>query len=169
MRYEADRLKDNGGEPSLAEMTVKSIDILRQNPNGFFLMVEGGRIDHAHHDTNAYRSLEDMVAFDNAIKAALGQGKPRRDPRDRDRGPQPHADDQRLSEARQSDPGDDRRAGRKAQAGQGRKPMTTLGYANGPGAVKEASRVRFRPTRPRTTTSSNPSFRSTARPTGVRT
>src|SRR5919112_1849902 len=41
MRYEADRLKDNGGEPSLAEMTVTSIDILKQNPNGFFLMVEG--------------------------------------------------------------------------------------------------------------------------------
>ena len=31
-------------------MTAKSIDILSQNPNGFFLMVEGGRIDHAHHE-----------------------------------------------------------------------------------------------------------------------
>lgn len=73
MRYEADRLRDNGGEPSLAEMTAKTIDILGQNPNGFFLMVEGGRIDHAHHDGNAYRSLEDVVALDNAIKAALAK------------------------------------------------------------------------------------------------
>ena len=49
----------------------EGIDMLSQNPKGFFLMVEGGRIDHAHHDSNAYRSLEDTVAFDKAIKAAL--------------------------------------------------------------------------------------------------
>ena len=54
---------------SLADLTAAAIEILSRNPNGFFLMVEGGRIDHAHHDGNAYRSLEDMVAFDNAISA----------------------------------------------------------------------------------------------------
>jgi alkaline phosphatase len=137
MRYEADRLKDNGGEPSLAEMTVKSIDILSQNPNGFFLMVEGGRIDHAHHDGNAYRSLEDMVAFDNAIKVALDKvkleetlvivtadhshtltisGYPRRGNPILDTIVEPDGN---------------------AKLGKDGKPITTLGYANGPGAVKE--------------------------------
>ena len=45
--YEADRNKTT--IPSLEEMTIKSINILKQNSQGFFLMVEGGRIDHAGH------------------------------------------------------------------------------------------------------------------------
>jgi alkaline phosphatase len=71
MQFELDRARDKAGEPSLAEMTVKAIDILKRNRNGFFLMVEGGRIDHAHHGGNAVRALEDTVAFDEAVKAAL--------------------------------------------------------------------------------------------------
>ncbi|MBI4161373.1 MAG: alkaline phosphatase [Acidobacteria bacterium] len=71
MEYEHDRSGDAGGEPSLAEMTVKAIDILRRNPKGFFLMVEGGRIDHAHHDGNAFRALSDTVAFARAVQAGL--------------------------------------------------------------------------------------------------
>jgi alkaline phosphatase len=69
MSYEADR--DSTKEPSLAQMTKKAIDILSKNTNGYFLMVEGGRIDHALHGTNAYRALTDTIAFDNAIKMAL--------------------------------------------------------------------------------------------------
>ena len=69
MSYEADR--DPTKEPSLAQMTKKAIDILSKNGNGYFLMVEGGRIDHALHGTNAYRALTDTIAFDNAIKTAL--------------------------------------------------------------------------------------------------
>jgi len=69
MSYELDR--DPALEPSLAQMTTKAIDILSKNTNGYFLMVEGGRIDHALHDTNAMRALADTIAFDNAIKAAL--------------------------------------------------------------------------------------------------
>src|SRR6202007_3001044 len=42
-----------------------------KNPKGYFLMVEGGRIDHALHGTNAKRALEDTIAFDDAIKRAL--------------------------------------------------------------------------------------------------
>ena len=37
------------GEPSLAEMTKMAIDVLRHNKRGYFLVVEAGRIDHAHH------------------------------------------------------------------------------------------------------------------------
>jgi alkaline phosphatase len=69
MSYEADR--DPTKEPSLAQMTQKAIDILKKNSNGYFLMVEGGRIDHALHGTNAYRALTDAIAFDDAIKVAL--------------------------------------------------------------------------------------------------
>ncbi len=70
MEYEFDRPSDLGGEPSIEEMTVKAIELL-QNRNGFFLMVEGGRIDHAHHASNAFRAVTDTEAFDHAIAAAV--------------------------------------------------------------------------------------------------
>ncbi len=70
MQYEADRANDIAGEPSIAEMTVKAIEVLDNNPNGFFLMVESGRIDHAHHANNAHGALTDTVAFAEAVKAA---------------------------------------------------------------------------------------------------
>ena len=71
MEYEHDRPKDTGKEPSLTEMTTKAIDILKQNSKGYFLMVEGGRIDHAHHAGNAFRALTEAVAFNGAIKKTL--------------------------------------------------------------------------------------------------
>jgi alkaline phosphatase len=58
-------------QPSLAEMTAKSIELLSQDPDGFFLMVEGGKIDHALHETNARNALIETVAFDEAIQTAL--------------------------------------------------------------------------------------------------
>jgi alkaline phosphatase len=70
MRYEADRSKDVAGEPSLAEMTTKAIEVLKQHRQGYFLMVEGGRIDHAHHAGNAYRALTDTIAFSDAVRVA---------------------------------------------------------------------------------------------------
>lgn len=69
MSYELDR--DAQKEPSLAEMSLKAVDVLARNPRGFFLMVEGGRIDHALHETNAKRALADTVAFDKAIGDVL--------------------------------------------------------------------------------------------------
>ncbi len=71
MEYEADRAKDAAGEPSLAEMTAKALDRLAQDEDGYVLMIEGGRIDHAHHAGNAARALEDTSAFDAAIKTVL--------------------------------------------------------------------------------------------------
>lgn len=71
MQYEVDRPADTAGEPSLAEMTDKAIDVLKNNPKGYFLMVEGGRIDHGSHAGNAYRTLSDTVALSDAVKKAL--------------------------------------------------------------------------------------------------
>ena len=73
MSYDLDR--DATLEPSLAEMTSKAIDVLSKNPKGFFLMVEGGRIDHALHETTAQKALQDTVAFDDAIKTAIDKMK----------------------------------------------------------------------------------------------
>jgi alkaline phosphatase len=71
MQYEQDRSNDTAGEPSLAEMTDKAIDILSNNKEGYFLMVEGGRIDHASHAGNAYRTFKDTVALSDAVKVAM--------------------------------------------------------------------------------------------------
>ena len=80
LEYELDRsatppVGEGATQPSLAEMTTKAMDILSQNANGYFLMVEGGRIDHALHGTNAKRALTDTIAFDDAVKAALDKAK----------------------------------------------------------------------------------------------
>lgn len=56
--------------PSLPEMTRATIRILSQNTNGYFLMVEGGRIDHAAHLNRARDLFEETLEFDNAINAA---------------------------------------------------------------------------------------------------
>ena len=71
MQYELDRIADPSAEPSLAELTRAAITRLSRDEDGFVLMVEGGRIDHAHHGVNAARALEDTDAFDTAIAAAL--------------------------------------------------------------------------------------------------
>lgn len=71
MQYEHDRPKDKAGEPSIAEMTSKAIDILNQNDKGYFLMIEAGRIDHASHAGNAYRTFSDTVALSDAVKVAM--------------------------------------------------------------------------------------------------
>ena len=71
MQFEHDRLKDK--EPSLSEMTSKSIDILSRNKKGYFLMVEAGRIDHAHHNGNAFRALTDTIELSNAVRTAVSK------------------------------------------------------------------------------------------------
>jgi alkaline phosphatase len=57
--------------PSLAEMTDKAIAILSKDPEGFFLMVEGGQIDWAAHANDALNTIGDTVGFDDAVMAAL--------------------------------------------------------------------------------------------------
>lgn len=62
--------RDVTKHPSLKEMTVSAIEVLKNNPNGFVLFVEGGRIDHGHHATMATQALEETVQLAEAIKAA---------------------------------------------------------------------------------------------------
>lgn len=75
MQFEADRSQDPGQEPSLAEMTAFAIDRLSAKEEGFVLVVEAGRIDHAHHAGNAYRALEDTVALDAAVAIAVAKSQ----------------------------------------------------------------------------------------------
>jgi alkaline phosphatase len=73
LAYDAER--DPARQPSLAEMTRKAVSLLgrRGSDKGFFLMVEGGLIDHALHATRAKRALQETVAFDAALKAAIDE------------------------------------------------------------------------------------------------
>ncbi|MEN6565188.1 MAG: alkaline phosphatase [Veillonellales bacterium] len=66
LQYEVDRTD----QLSLADFTQKGIELL-DNPNGFFMMVEGGKVDWACHANDAATTVHDMVAFENAIGEAL--------------------------------------------------------------------------------------------------
>jgi alkaline phosphatase len=139
MEYEHDRPKDAGGEPSLSEMTSKAIDLLAKNRKGYFLMVEGGRIDHAHHAGNAYRALTDTIELSKAVKVALAKT----DPRDTliivtadhshvfTMAGYPTRGNDILGLVRSNDKlGNPSDEFEKDKLG---RPYTTLGYANGPG------------------------------------
>lgn len=132
MQYEADRRAAD--EPSLAEMTAKAIGILRRNRKGFYLMVEGGRIDHAHHAGNAYRALTDTLALADAVRTARELTNPR------DTLIIVTADHSHVftmgGYSRRGNP----ILGLVVEPGKARpdlardgKPYTTLGYLNGPG------------------------------------
>jgi alkaline phosphatase len=71
LSFEAER--DPAAQPSLTEMTTRAIDLLSQRPNGFFLVVEGGLIDHALHQTLAKRALQETVSYNDALKAAIAR------------------------------------------------------------------------------------------------
>lgn len=60
-------LSDGLDQPTLTEMTAKALEILKKNDNGFVLLIEGGRIDHAHHETHARLALEETVEFDKVV------------------------------------------------------------------------------------------------------
>lgn len=69
MAYDIDRNPDE--QPSLEEMTRKAIEKLSENENGFFLMVEGSKVDWAAHANDPVGMATDMLAFDRACGAAL--------------------------------------------------------------------------------------------------
>ena len=69
MAYDIDRNPEE--QPSIEEMTRKAIDKLSKNPNGFFLMVEGSKVDWAAHGNDPVGMATDFLAFDRACGAAL--------------------------------------------------------------------------------------------------
>ncbi|MFD2239095.1 alkaline phosphatase [Aureimonas populi] len=134
MQYEADRESDTGGEPSIAEMTTRAIELLSKNEDGFVLMVEGGRVDHAHHAGNAYRALTDTIAVSQAVQAAYDAVDPEETlivlTADHS-----HVFNMAGYPARGNDI-----LGVAGTADDG-KPYTTLGYQNGPGARLDEPRA----------------------------
>lgn len=148
MTYMADR-KPDSTEPTLTDMTAQAIDRLKADKDGFYLMVEGGRIDHAHHEGRAGYALEEAVEFARAVQYAVDHTDPRETlilvTADHShvftiagypvRGndilglvvpPPGGGDGDHAGALKDGDP---------TPALDG-KPYSTLGYANGPGAVK---------------------------------
>ncbi len=145
MTYVAE-LADDSSEPSLSQMTATAIDLMGGNDKGFFLLVEGGRIDHGHHEGKPGYALLETQEFNRAVQVALDKvdlaetlvlvtadhahvftmsGYPTR-----------------------GNPilglvfGNDKRGEPRSEptrAGDG-EPYTTLGYMNGPGAITELPR-----------------------------
>jgi alkaline phosphatase len=142
MSFDSDRKKqENNSEPSLTEMTQKAIAILKRNPEGFFLMVEGGRIDHAHHMGNAYHALDETREFANAVRAAVNAT----DSKDTliivtaDHGHtltisgEPRRGNPILGKALGD--GDNGKPRDEPLLALDERPYTTLNYINGPGAI----------------------------------
>lgn len=144
MQFDLDRERDRAGEPSLAEMTEKAIRILQRGPTGYFLMVEAGRIDHAHHAGNASRALHDTIALSRAVeRAAQLAGNDTLIVVTADHSHvltisgYPVRGNPILGLVVTNDGGTGLPQTSPTKALDG-KPYTTLGYMNGPGAPKEA-------------------------------
>ncbi len=76
MPYESQGL---GDLPHLSEMTGEALKILDNDPDGFFLMVEGGRIDHAGHRNNITNNVRETVELANAVRVAVAWANGRDD------------------------------------------------------------------------------------------
>ena len=66
-------------EPTLVEMSAKTIELLDQDPDGFFLMIEGGQIDWCGHNNDAGTMLHELLRFDAAVRLVLDWAKRRDD------------------------------------------------------------------------------------------
>ena len=141
MTYMAERA-DDSSEPTLTQMTSTAIARLKDDPQGYYLMVESGRIDHGHHAGRAGWALEETVEFANAIQHAIDNtdpaetlilvtadhshvftisGYPRRGNDILGLVVPPEGDVSNPDEPLNAKDG---------------KPYTTLGYWNGPGAIE---------------------------------
>lgn len=58
-------------QPGLKAMTMRALDKLELDNNGYFLFVEAGRIDHGHHDSQAHLALDEFVEFDETIEMVM--------------------------------------------------------------------------------------------------
>jgi alkaline phosphatase len=141
MTYMVDRTPQTA-EPTLTEMTAAALDHLGQARKGYYLMVEGGKIDHGHHEGKAGYALEEAVEFARAVQYAVDHTDPRTTmilvTADHSHvftiAGYPKRGNPILGlvvgNDEHGDPQD-----KPALASDG-KPYTTLSYANGPGAVK---------------------------------
>ena len=68
MKYEADGI---GDQPHLSDMALTALNILDGEPNGFFVMIESGNIDHAGHSSNLKQNVYETVEFDNTVQVVL--------------------------------------------------------------------------------------------------
>ena len=76
LKYDYDRQNDNDNiQPSIKEMTKKAIEVLDKDEDGFFLMVEGSKVDWAAHANNTVGIVSDILAFDEAVKEAVDFAK----------------------------------------------------------------------------------------------
>lgn len=133
MAYENDRAADPGGEPSLSEMTAAAIRRLAREDGGYVLMIEGGRIDHAHHAGQAGQALSEAAEFDQAIRTALELTSRE------DTLIIVTADHSHTLTISGYAPRNNPILGLSGERGEDGRPYTTLGYANGPGAVFPAA------------------------------
>lgn len=140
MTYSLERESDSS-EPTLTEMTRAAIARAKRDEDGYFLMIEAGRIDHGHHDGRADLALSETQELSRAVEAALAMIDPaetlvlvtadhshvftiagyatRGNP---------------ILGLSQGNDASGEPAGEPTLAEDG-KPYTTLGYANGPGAI----------------------------------
>lgn len=77
MAYEIDR--ETTDEPSLVEMTRKAIEVLSQGDQGFFLMIEGGKVDKACHNNDAAATIREILMFDEALGVGMEYARSRKD------------------------------------------------------------------------------------------
>ncbi len=75
LTYMAEKNADST-EPTLTQMSLKALELLEGDEDGFFLMVEGGRIDHGHHDGKPGYSLTEAQEFNRAIQAVIDRVDP---------------------------------------------------------------------------------------------
>lgn len=71
LAYDLDRPQTNRAQPTLVEMTSKAIEMLSKDKDGFFLMVEGSKVDWAAHANDSIGMITEILAFDDAVKEAL--------------------------------------------------------------------------------------------------
>lgn len=75
LAYDFDRAKTRASEPTLAEMTEKAINTLKKDEDGFFLFVEGSKVDWAAHANDTIGIISDILSFDDAVKEAIDFAK----------------------------------------------------------------------------------------------
>uniref|UniRef100_A0A7G3ABG4 Alkaline phosphatase n=1 Tax=Lutzomyia longipalpis TaxID=7200 RepID=A0A7G3ABG4_LUTLO len=115
-------------KPTLTEMVSKALDVLEKNDKGYLLFVEGGRIDHGHHKTQAARALDETIEFSKAIEHARLRTS------EKDTLIIVSADHSHtMAMAGYSSRGNDILGINNAQIGLDHLPYATLSYANGPG------------------------------------